>query len=179
MNGRNLVEVALKIWGLVLLLGGLVATPSEALMATAEVGSAVQGAFVRATQVASMLNLLVSATLGLCLILWGGHLAERAIPETPALRIGVDGAQLQGLAFRFLGVVTLIGGLQDLGAVTYVLMAKPKWAEIGTFEYLWGRQAEAMVRALVQIAAGVVLILGTSVIARAWRRLRGGVDDAG
>ena len=173
MDGRSLAETLLKVWGVILLLGAFADLPAQVLMASATVEPDSQAALIRSAQSASMLALGVSATLGLCLILWGAAIARSIVPEAPRTEVGLQGPQLLAVGLALVGAFALIDGRQELGAVAYVLLTKPEWDETGSMSYVWSRQAEAMVRALVQLIAGAILVLGRDAITRTWARLRG------
>jgi hypothetical protein len=172
LDARGVAAVALRIWGLILLLGAAVALPGTIVAARATLAPQEQEAFIRASQIASMLTLGATATLGLCLLLWADSIARVAIPETAHVQVGVDASQLLSVGLALVGIVTFVHGLEDAVWLAYVLSAKPQWAEVGAFSYLWERQSESMVRATVNIVAGAILALGRHGIARAWAEVR-------
>ena len=172
MDGRGLAAVALRIWGVVLLLGAVAAIPGSILVARAAASSPEQAGFVRAAQNASMFHLAASAILGLCLLLWADGVARWAIPETPQVQVGVDTSQLLTVGLVLVGVGLLVQGLENSATVGYVLMRKPQGAEIGAASYLWERQSETIVKAGVDVVAGITLVLGRAGLARAWAQVR-------
>lgn len=99
--------------------------------------------------------------------------------ETP-LRIGIDAREAQALTFAVVGVFVLVDGLQDAAAAASVFWSKPDAAP--AVSYMWERQGEGIIEALVQIAAGAVLILGRDPFVQGWMRLRTGrahdLDDS-
>jgi len=172
VDGRDVAAVALRIWGVILLLGALAATPGTILLARATPWPPEQAGFIRTSQNASMFHLGASAILGLCLLLWAEGVARQAIPETRDLHIGVDTSQLLTVGLAVVGVAIFIQGLGEAATLGYVLLRKPPGVEIGTAEYLWERQSENMVKAVVDIGAGAILVLGRAGLARAWAQAR-------
>jgi hypothetical protein len=172
MDARGLGAVALRVWGLVLLLTAVLAIPVVIMGMTAAAYPEEQAGFIRASQMGSLLNLLAATGLGACLLLWADRLARLALPETGPIQLGVDQVQLLSIGLALVGAVTLVGGLEDAAGLGYVLSGKPKWTDMGNTQYLWQRESEAMVRAGVKILAGCVLLLGRSGLARTWAQLR-------
>ena len=175
MDARGLGSIAVRIWGILLLLGSISAVPGVLLLSAS--GLDAEGiAAVRATRQASLVGLTVGAAIAACLILWSADIARALIPKSEALQVGVTPTQLQRLAFAVVGLVTVVSGLQNTAVAAHTLQAKPEWAETGRFEYLWGRQPEAAIQAVVQLVVGCLLIAGWErivragrVVARVWR----------
>jgi hypothetical protein len=156
----------------VLVLGAVAAIPGSLLVARAAASPPEQAAFVRAAQNASMFHLAASAILGLSLLLWADEVARWAIPETPRAQVGMDASQLLTVGLALVGVGLLVQGVENSASLGYVLMSKPQGVEIGAASYLWERQSEAMVKAGVDVAAGITLVLGRAGLARAWAQVR-------
>jgi hypothetical protein len=171
MDARALGAVAFKVWGIILFLTSSVAVPTVIMGMTATPYPTEQAALVRASLMSSLLGLLASATLGLFLVLCGDWLARRALPPSEPIQTSIDSSQLLRISLAVVGVVTLIGGLADVASLGYVLSGKPEWGEVGTTEYLWNRDREAVVRAAVYVVAGVLLILGRHGLASTWEKL--------
>jgi hypothetical protein len=172
VDGRGIAAVALRIWGLVLLLGAVATIPGSILAARATPWPPEQAELIRASQNASMFQLGASAILGLCLLLWADAVAHWAIPETSDVHIGVDTPQLLTVGLVLVGVGILIQGLEASATLAYVLMRKPEGIEIGAPSYLWERQSETMVKAVVDVVAGATLVLGRAGLARALAQVR-------
>jgi len=172
MDARGIATVALRVWGLVLLLGVLSAVPGLIMGFTAAVYPEEQAGFVRASQIGSLLSLLASAALGAGVLLWAELVAKLAVPQTTAISVGVDAPQLLSVGLALVGAVTLVSGLGEAAALGYVLRTKPIGLDLSNTQYLWERDSEAMVRACVKIAAGIVLLLGRSGLARTWAQVR-------
>ena len=171
MDGRGIAAVALRIWGVVLLLGAVASVPGSILAARAAAWPPEQAEFIRASQNASMFQLAASAILGLCLLLWADRVAGWAIPETPHAQIGVDASQLLTVGLALVGVGLLVQGLEASASLGYVLMRKPQGVDIGGPSYLWEQHSERMVRAGVDVVAGVTLVLGRAGFTRAWAQV--------
>jgi hypothetical protein len=172
MDARGIGAVALRVWGLVLLLGTISVIPAVIMSMTAAAYPEDQAALIRAGQMSSLLSLLANVALGLCLLLWADGLARLALPETATIQVGVSQAELLSVGLALVGAVTLVHGLGDAAGLGYVLRGKPKWGDISNTQYLWERESEAMVRAGVNILAGCVLLLGRNGLARTWAQLR-------
>jgi len=178
MNGRLLGSVALKTWGIVLVVSAIAALPATLLMATASPGIDAQAGMIRVTQLGSILNVVVQALIGGAVVAFAGRISEAILPDTPPLHLIVTTSELQALAFALVGIVVLIDGLGGVAAAGYVLLSKPAFDETDSLSYLWARQGQSIVRAGVQIASGTFLVFGRDTLARGWSRLRGQqVDD--
>jgi hypothetical protein len=171
MDGRTVAAVALRIWGVVLLLQALAAVPGVVLAIKATSGPEESAQFGHAVQNALLCQLGASAILALCLLLWAESIARRAVPETAPLQLGLEASQLLSIGLLLVGVVTLIQGLKDAASLAYALATKPKWVEASATSYLWERECGTVVSAAVNSLAGIVLILGRSGISRAWAQL--------
>src|SRR5713101_5310117 len=154
MDGRGLAAVALRIGGLILLIGVVATAPRTLLAARAATWPGEQAEFIHASQIAYISHLGATVVLALCLLLWANWIAQRAIPETPHVQLGVDASQLLTVGLALVGLVTLIHGLEAAVSLGYMLTGKPKGDETGTLSYLWDRQAETMVKAVVDIVVG-------------------------
>ena len=172
MDGRGLAAVALRIWGVVLLLGAVAAIPGSILAARAAASQPARAEFVRAAHNASMFHPGASVILGLCLPLWADGVARWAIPETPPVQIAVGTSQLLTVGLVLVGVGLLVQGLEESASLGYALMRKPQGVEIGAASYLWDWQSETMVKAGVDVVAGATLVLGRTGLARAWAQVR-------
>ncbi len=178
MTARELAAVAVKIWGAILVVGALASSPSTILFVTLAPGGDAQAAMFRTSQIGSMLNLLLHAALGIVLIVLADRIVTWAIPEGPPLRIDVYASELSALGFALVGLFVLIQGVESIAAAAYTIVTKPSWpAGDNTFWYVWERDREAIVKAIVQIITGVLLLLGRGAIVSAWWRLRGGVKE--
>jgi len=172
MDARGIGAVALRVWGLILLLSAISVIPVVVVEMTASAYPEEQASLIRASQMSSLLSLLANVAIGICLLLWAEGLARLALPQTAPLQVGVDQPQLMSVGLALVGAVTLVNGLGDAAGLGYVLSSKPAWGDISNTEYLWARESEAMVRATVNIVAGGVLLLGRNGLARAWAQFR-------
>ncbi len=172
MDARGIGAVALRVWGLVLLLGVITAVPAVIMGFATPTYPEEQAAFIRASQVSSLLSLLANAALGACLLLWAEPVARLALPESAPISIAVDEHQLLSVGLALVGAVTLVNGVAEAAALGYVLRGKPSGIDMGNTQYLWERESEAVVRACVEIVAGVVLLLGRAGLARGWAQIR-------
>ena len=172
MDARAIAAVALRIWGLVLLLCLITEIPGLILGMTATPYPDEAAGFIRASQTGSILAALVTTIVVLCVLRWAEWIARRAVPETAAIRLGLDVSQVLSVGLALLGAVTLLSGLEDSAVVGYVLAAKPSWVDGGDMSYLWEHEPQSMVRPGFKILAGVTLLLGRRGFARAWAEVR-------
>ena len=152
MNAQILAELALKVWGVLLILGTLVSLPAALWMVWTVPAGDAQAAFMRASQIGYVLNVTVQALAGIVVVMWADRIVALFESDVTPLDIDVSHAQLHVLAFAIVGVIVLIDGLQNAAAAGYVFLAKPD--EIDTSSYMWARQGESMIKSVVQIADG-------------------------
>ena len=179
MTGRAMASIAVKVWGLILVVGALGSSPSTILFVTLVPAVSADTTLLRASQVGLVLNLVLQAGLGIALMLAGDRAVAWVVPDGPPLRIDVYASELAALSFALVGLFVLVQGAENIVATVYTLLTSP-WGPTSsdsTFWYVWERQREAIVRALVQIAAGVVLMFGRRRIVNAWWWLRGGQGE--
>jgi hypothetical protein len=173
MTGRALAAIALRIWGVVFFVGALVSSPQTVFFVRLAPARP-QDAWLRAQQIGLMLNLGARALIGLALIVLADRIAAVVIPETEPLAIDADVFDLAVLGFAVAGIFILVWGLQDVASIVYTLVAKPGWPPgVSWSSYLWEQQRIAIVRVIVEIAAGIVLIFGRDAIVSSWWQLRG------
>lgn len=171
MNAKTLAELALKIWGVTLLVSALAALPAALLMAAADPGDA-QASWFRATQNATLLNVVIQALVGTAVLVWADRITALIESDTKEIQVDTNTVDLQVLGFALVGAFVLVDGLRNVAGVAYVLFSKPGFDETDIWSYLWPRQNEAMVKAVVQVVAGAFLIFGRRSIVRGWSRLR-------
>jgi hypothetical protein len=68
MSAKALASVALKVWGITLVVSALASLPVVLFMATASPGIDAQAGLIRMSQVGSILNVLVEALVGAAVI---------------------------------------------------------------------------------------------------------------
>jgi hypothetical protein len=172
MDGRDLTAVALRIWGLEVLLDVACVMPRTVLVARVTPSPPEQGELIRAAQQGDWFNLAVMVILGLCLLLWADVLARLAIPPTPEVRVGVDVGQLLTVGLVLVGVYTLIQGLENTAGAAYVVANKPKGPEVDAFSYVWERKSDEIVKAVVDVLVGLTLVLGRAGLVNTWAQVR-------
>ncbi len=177
MSAKTLAELALKVWGVVLLLSSLFSLPAALWTVWIVPAGDPQAAFIRASQIGYILSVTVQALAGVVVLVWADKIVALFESDVTPLQIEVSSAQLQVLALAIVGVLVLVDGLKNAAAAAYVLLTKPEQDD--TVSYMWARQGEAMIKAVVQIAAGALMVLGREAVVRYWLRLRGeGAPDA-
>ena len=169
MNGRDIAEVALKTWAVVLLAGFIISGPAILIMIAQEP----EGGLTRAVQAMQLVQLLAGVLVGLGLLIWARKVSRWVIPETQPLQVAIDITQLSAMAFALAGVFILVDGLQDAVSSTYIMLNKPRSDPRGPLSYLWEQHREATLRAVVQMAVGIYLILSRKGVGRGWSQLRG------
>ena len=184
MNAKVLASVALKVWGITRVVGALASLPGAVIMATASSATDAQAGLNWVIQMGFTLNLLVQALVGAAVIVWAGRITDAIVADPDAaIHVKANAHELQALGFALVGVFVLVQGLQNTAGAAYVLFSRPRFDATGALSYLWARQDQAIVQALVQIVAGVLLVFGRTTLARGWSRLRGqpanGDADAG
>ncbi len=174
-----MASVAVKVWGVMLVVGALGAAPSTIVFVTLAPAVSADTAVFRASQVGQILNLVLQAGLGIALVLLADRIVAWLIPDRPPLFIEVCASELAALAFALVGVYVLVQGAENIAATVYTLATRPSWprSSDSAFWYVWERQRETIVSAFVQIAAGAALMFGRRPIVNAWWWLRGGVGS--
>jgi hypothetical protein len=127
----------------------------------------------RATQLGHVLNVCAQVLLGAATIALSTRVAGWLVPDGPPLTIEVYASELSALGFGLVGLFVLIQGAENIVAAVYTVFTRPSWpAADNAFWYVWEPQRQTIVRALVQIAAGVLLMFGRSGLVNAWWCLR-------
>jgi hypothetical protein len=175
MTGKALAAIALRVWGVILIVGALASSPSTILFVTLAPAVGPEASVFRVSQIGVALTLLVHAALGVALVLLADRIVGWVTPDGPPLRIDVYASELAALGFALVGLYALVQGAENIAAAVYTVATKPWWpaSSDSTFWYVWEHQREAIVRAFVQIAAGAVLMFGRRAIVNAWWWLRG------
>jgi hypothetical protein len=173
MNAKTLAELALKIWGVTLLIGSLASLPVTLLMSVASPGNDSQAALIRASQIGSILHFVIQALVGVAVIVWADNITNLIESDVTPLRVDTSTAEFQALGFALVGVFVLVEGIQNVAATAYVWFSRPSFDQTEPLSYLWTRQNEAIGRALVQVVAGALLVFGRDAIVHGWSRLRG------
>ncbi len=179
MTGQALAGVALRVWGVILIVGALVSAPSAVLFVSLPPSATAEGAVLRASQIGTMLGLRLRVALGLALVRMANRIVRWVVPDGPPLRIDVYASELAALAFAIVGLYSLVQGAENIIGAVYTAVGKPTWPSGSerTFWCVWERERETIVRAFVQIAAGLVLMLGRTTLVNGWWWIRGGVRN--
>ena len=130
MNAKTLVELALKVWGIILLVGALVSLPVALLMVNVPAGDDSQAAWVRATQRGSVLHLVIQVAAGVAVVVWADGITNLIESDTAPLHIDASARDLQVLGFALVGVFVLLHGLENIAATAYVWFSKPGWPHL-------------------------------------------------
>ena len=171
MNAKTIAETALKVWGVLLVIGALLSIPTTLWMVWALPGDPTQEAIIRASKGGYVLNIVIQALGGVVLLVWADKIVALFESDVTPLHIDVSLAQVQVLAFAIVGVFVLIDGLQNAALSGYVVLTTP--GDTDRWSSLWSRQGEGIIKGAVQISAGALLVAGREAFARGWSRLRG------
>src|SRR5258705_12777679 len=104
MNARTLAELALKIWGVTLVVRALASLPVTLLMAVGGAGSDPQANFMRITQIASVLGVVIQGAVGTAVLVWADRITDLIESDTAPIQIDADIDELQVLGFALVGV---------------------------------------------------------------------------
>ncbi len=180
MTGRALAGVALRVWGVILVVGSLASIPSTILFATLAPGASPEAMVIRTSQIGMMAGLLLRAALGVTLVKLADRIVAWVVPDGPPLRIDVYASELAALAFAIIGLYALIQGAENIVGAVYTAASRPTWPSGSerTFWFVWERERETIVRAFVQIGAGLVLLIGRTSLVNTWWWLRGGAETS-
>ena len=151
MNAKTLAELLLKVWGVTLLISALASLPVALLMVTASAGNDSQAAFFRASEYGSILHLVIQALVGTAVIVWADSITDLIESDTTPSSRHEHRRTWSGL--RLVGVFVLVDGLGNMAATAYVWFSRPSFDQTDPLSYVWTRQNEAIVRALVQLVA--------------------------
>ena len=171
MTAKSLAELALKVWGVIMIVGALTALPADLAMLGAVDGADAQAALFRTSQIVSSAALGVRAFVALGLIVWSDRVVNLIVSDGPSLRIAIRAAEARALAFAVVGLSVLLDGLQNAAVVACTLYSKPA-IESETMPYLWTRQRDSIVRAVVQLVAGFLLLGGRHYVVGVYARMR-------
>jgi hypothetical protein len=172
MTAKSLAELALKIWGVIMLVGALTALPVNLAMLGAFGTADAPDALFRTSQTVSTAATVFHAFVAFGLILWCDRIVDWIVPEGPTLRIAIRESELRAVAFAVIGLSVFLDGAQNAAVVAFTLYSKPS-IESETWSYLWTRQRDSLIRAVVQLVAGFLLLGGRAYAADIWTRMRG------
>lgn len=158
MTLRGLGVLLLKLWGLKLLVSGLITALGIVSMFLTASGREAQPATY--TMLAA-LNVVTILLFGLALFLGAQKIVGLIAPEdddSPGALPNLSATQIQAIAFAAVGAYFALNALHDIGQLVYGIVRLPAWDETGTFESLLGEQRQMLVGAVVQLVAAIVLV---------------------
>jgi hypothetical protein len=177
MTARSLAELALKVWGVVMVVGALTALPANLALISAASNTGPQEALFRTSEIVSSATLVFHAFVGMALVVWCDRIVSWIVPTGPSLPMAIRVDEARTLAFAVIGLSTFINGVQNAAVVAYTLYSKPS-IESQTWSFLWSRQRDSLVKAVVQVVAGFLLLGGREWVGTLWTRLRSeSIDD--
>ena len=177
MAARALAAIALRIWGVVFLVGALTSLPLAVSTFMTRPASQ-QPDWFAAQSLALLLNLGVRAIAGVILIAWADRIAAALVRDAGRVVIEADAGDLMALGLFLAGIFFLVWGLEDLAPIIYDTVTRPAWlATDSSLSYAWRSGPAPIVRASVGIVAGLVLIFRRGGLTRAWQGMRGRKAD--
>jgi hypothetical protein len=162
VNARSLAVIALKVWGAILIADAVRSIPTAVLLP----------ALSSAAQVRMALDAAVRAAVGAGVIVLSDRFVRCIVPDGPPLNIDVYASELGALAFAVLGLYLAIEGAGDIATTVYTLLTRPPLPGDRTVWYVWEPQRRVIVKAFVEIAAGVGLMFGRKALVNAWWSVR-------
>jgi hypothetical protein len=127
----------------------------------------------RATVVGASLNVIVTFVVGIILVRNGDGIGAWLTSDFEPAEETTTTVNLLPVALAIFGVWFLVAGLRSAAVVGVEFLARPKFDETPGASYIWDRHRQALVTAVVDTIAGIILISGREGIANAWARLRG------
>src|SRR5207248_9422381 len=115
--------------------------------------------------------MVLSIIVALLLLKYADRLAEK-LYRSEETALPADARQLEQVAFGTLGAYFVVNGVRVVAAAAFQLATRPS-LETETLGYLWRNQPSAIVDGIVQLVAGLILLLGRRRLAVAASRLRG------
>lgn len=170
MTSKVLAQVLVRILGVYLLVASVVSLGN--------VLSLVGPGGFRAPLVGALLNVIVTFVAGAFFVRNGDRIGSWLTSDLEAPDQPTSSVDLFPVALAILGVWVLLIGLRSAAIVGVEFLVRPKLDETPATSYIWDRQRLALVTAVVDTIAGIVLISGREGIANAWARLRGRSGDA-
>ncbi len=176
MTARTLAAIAFRVWGVVMLVTSVVSVATQSALLFSSASSVGRPSWY---PWAILVSFIGPAIVGIVLVVLADPVATRLEPDTMTLAIDAGPRDLTVLGFGLAGIFVLVWALQDIASIVYGAVSKPDWmSSVSGSSYLWGQQSVAIVRAIVECAAGLILVLGRDGLATAWTRLRGGLQES-
>lgn len=160
MSARALTAVLVRLWGVGLVLRVLLVIPGLIAFFVESSVAGSDGAMFRASQMGTLAGIVLTAAAGAILFRFADAIAARLVPsEDGTLATNIDASQLFLIALSLFALFLLVEGAERVVTAAYTLAGKPKWDETRTWEYVWSRHREAIPAALVDLAAGALLLV--------------------
>ena len=133
-----------------------------------------------AGQMGGVVSAVARALAGCAVLVWADRIV--ALFESGTTPQQIPGStEMLAVGFALVGVFVMVAGFQEAAGAAHFFFFKPPGAlrygaggiPMDTWTFMWERKGEAMVKAVVQIASGVFLVVGRAALVRGWSRLRG------
>lgn len=179
MNARGLAVALFKVWGVFWLVSGVTSLANLLVEIITNPYASGEPAMRRFSLFSTSATTLVTLGAAVVLLTLGERIAEAVVPAGDEVSLSMPSVQLEVALLGVLGVYLLVVGLRQGAVVGYTLIRKPSWDASGTIEDVWRNLEREVAGAIVNTAAGFVLVLGRKGIAETWARLRPMVSGEG
>jgi hypothetical protein len=169
MTNRSLGRAVFRIWGLIWLISGCLALPvAVAQLVTRPMADPGMTRYMR---FGSVMSIAIYLAGGAVMFLAAARLSALAFRVEEPLNLGVDAVALQAVAISILGLYFVVHAVPGVVSAIQALIQKPAWNQDSSSGYLWQRQRDNLLGAVVQLVVGVAIFLGGGALSRAWHRL--------
>ena len=171
MTTRKLAEILSKVWAVTLVIEAIIAAPSMIWTIYPVPTGGPSAAF------AVLAGIVLRLVAGVAVMVWADDIVGLFEVEGIDFSFTPTGRELLAVAFALVGTYFAVLGFANLAGVVYLWLMKPELGETSAKTYMWQTYGEQMVRTVVQLVAGVALVLGREVIATNIAKLRGFHED--
>jgi hypothetical protein len=170
MTAKTAGELALKVWAVILLVSAVLFIPGVVSQFSTKAISSTESSTWQIVAIWNSVHLVLTAAVALLLLRYATRISSLFKVEDSQTDATLDAASLQSVAFGTLGAYFLVLGIRQCAGLAFELATKPAY-EQESLAYLWRNQPRALAEAIVQSAAGLLLLLGRHGLSAAWARL--------
>jgi hypothetical protein len=171
MTAKTAGEVALKVWAVILLVSAMLSVPGAVAQFSTKGTSTTETSHWHVVAVWNSAHLLITVVVAFALFTYAGKISSRFSVDDSQNGAPLDSVSLQNVAFGTLGAYFIVLGIRQCAGLAFELATKPAF-EQESLAYLWRNQPRILVEAIVQLVAGLVLLLGRRGLSAVWDRLR-------
>ena len=172
MGARKLAELLLKVWAVTVLIDALAGAPSLLWLLRPLHVMGPEASLDAAMRGSSVINFVMHAAAGIAVLVWADRIVGLFEDDETSIALSATSHELLAVGFAILGAYMVVLGLGNVAGPAYVYWNLPELGETTTARYMWSVHGDTMVRAAVQLVAGLVLIVGRERIANGVARLR-------